>query len=241
MIRASVQHTLNFRNLAFQNFYFMVAQVYVCERNLHIAFQCFQKLPEPHQIDTDGRFDHAATIFSHRLAKCGCPLTNASERFLLWKTGAETRPEETLHQWCVQVPDSGDCPDNGRELRAAPSGVMRGLDPRIHNSRPCAGHPRLETRKVWVQARPTQPSKHSMEKVHAGRDHPSTDAQRAISIATSRCRTTWCRRGARERSARMSSCIFFRYQARLHDAGCVRRRQQDDARIFYGARTRHSQ
>jgi hypothetical protein len=150
MIGASVQHTLNFRNLAFKNFYFMAAQVYVCERNLRIAFQCFQKLPEPHQIDIEGRFDHAAIIFSHRLAKSSYPLTNASERFLLWKTGAETRPGETLHQWCIQVPDSRDCPDSGCDLRAAPSGVMRGLDPRIRDSRPCAGHPHLETRKVWV-------------------------------------------------------------------------------------------
>jgi hypothetical protein len=54
MIGASVQHALNFRNLAFQNFYFMAPQVYVCERNLRIAFQCFQKLPEPHQIDIEG-------------------------------------------------------------------------------------------------------------------------------------------------------------------------------------------
>jgi hypothetical protein len=31
------------------------------------------------------------------------------------------------------------------------------------------------------------------------------------------------------------------HQARLHDAGCGRRLQQDDARIFHGARARHSQ
>lgn len=59
MIGTSVQNTLNFRNLAFQIFYFMATHVYVCERNLRIAFQCFQKLPEPHQINIEGRFDHA--------------------------------------------------------------------------------------------------------------------------------------------------------------------------------------
>lgn len=75
MIGASVQHTLNFRNLAFQNFYFVATQVYVCKRNLRIAFQCSQKLPEPHQIDIEWRFDHAAIIFSHRLAKSSYPLT----------------------------------------------------------------------------------------------------------------------------------------------------------------------
>jgi hypothetical protein len=75
MIGASVQHTLNFRNLAFQIFYFMATQVYICECNLRIAFQCFQKLPEPHQINIEGRFDHAAIIFSHRLAKSSYPLT----------------------------------------------------------------------------------------------------------------------------------------------------------------------
>lgn len=75
MIGASAQHTLNFCNLAFQNFYFMTTQVYVCERNLRIAFQRFQKLPETHQIDIKGRLDHAAIIFSHRLAKSSYPLT----------------------------------------------------------------------------------------------------------------------------------------------------------------------
>jgi len=125
MIGASVQHTLNFRNLALQNFYFTATKVYVRERNFRVAFQCLQKLTEPRQIDIERRFDHAAIIFSHGPArKVVIHSQNASGRFLLWKIGTEKR------LFIVAITLTDECAITHRGLRRMAGekpGVTTGL------------------------------------------------------------------------------------------------------------------
>jgi hypothetical protein len=43
-------------------------------------------LPEPGQIDIEGRLDHGLIIIPDPRTQSGYPLTNASRRFLLWMT-----------------------------------------------------------------------------------------------------------------------------------------------------------